>query len=61
MPRFDKTGPNGDGPKTGRGMGICNTDQKNINSKLDNPKDNNQNSKNKYIETNNNIAETDKR
>lgn len=23
MPRGDRTGPNGDGPKTGRGMGDC--------------------------------------
>jgi len=25
MPRFDGTGPNGQGPITGRGMGKCNT------------------------------------
>lgn len=24
MPRFDKTGPKGEGSKTGRGLGICN-------------------------------------
>ena len=23
MPQFDKTGPNGEGPATGRGLGIC--------------------------------------
>ena len=23
MPRFDKTGPMGKGPRTGRGMGLC--------------------------------------
>lgn len=23
MPRFDGTGPQGKGPKTGRGMGLC--------------------------------------
>ena len=23
MPRFDKTGPQGKGPKTGRGLGDC--------------------------------------
>lgn len=23
MPRFDKTGPQGNGPKTGRGLGHC--------------------------------------
>lgn len=23
MPRFDKTGPQGRGPRTGRGMGKC--------------------------------------
>ena len=25
MPRGDKTGPNGDGPRTGRGLGDCST------------------------------------
>lgn len=25
MPRFDGTGPNGLGPKTGRGLGNCDT------------------------------------
>ena len=25
MPRGDKTGPNGEGPKTGRGLGPCTT------------------------------------
>lgn len=25
MPRFDKTGPEGKGPMTGRGMGKCDT------------------------------------
>lgn len=24
MPRFNGTGPNGAGPRTGRGMGVCN-------------------------------------
>ena len=24
MPRFDGTGPNGQGPLTGKGMGVCN-------------------------------------
>jgi hypothetical protein len=24
MPRFDKTGPNGEGPMTGKGFGRCN-------------------------------------
>jgi len=27
MPRQDKTGPIGKGPKTGRGLGICNEDE----------------------------------
>jgi len=27
MPRFDGTGPQGKGPKTGRGMGNCNGDK----------------------------------
>jgi hypothetical protein len=26
MPRFDRTGPNGQGPMTGRGLGNCNPD-----------------------------------
>ncbi|HKK96399.1 MAG TPA: DUF5320 domain-containing protein [Anaerovoracaceae bacterium] len=26
MPRFDKTGPRGEGPMTGRGLGQCNPD-----------------------------------
>ena len=26
MPRFDKTGPEGKGPKTGRGLGNCTAD-----------------------------------
>ena len=25
MPNFDKTGPEGKGPNTGRGMGTCNS------------------------------------
>ncbi len=25
MPRGDKTGPLGEGPRTGRGLGVCNT------------------------------------
>ena len=29
MPNFDKTGPQGDGPNTGRGMGDCNDNQPN--------------------------------
>ncbi len=28
MPRFDRTGPEGKGAKTGRGMGKCNPDNK---------------------------------
>lgn len=27
MPRFDRTGPNGEGPRTGRGLGDCPTNQ----------------------------------
>ena len=27
MPGFDKTGPEGKGPRTGRGEGICGTDK----------------------------------
>jgi len=33
MPRFDGTGPNGKGPKTGRGLGNCNKNTKNGNVK----------------------------
>jgi hypothetical protein len=29
MPRFDKTGPDGKGPLTGRGLGKCNPNNKN--------------------------------
>ncbi len=28
MPRYDRTGPDGQGAKTGRGMGRCNPDNK---------------------------------
>ena len=28
MPRFDKTGPEGKGPRTGRGLGVCAPDEK---------------------------------
>ena len=28
MPRKDGTGPRGEGPKTGRGLGRCNSDRK---------------------------------
>jgi hypothetical protein len=31
MPRFNGTGPNGQGPMTGRGLGICNPDNVNPN------------------------------
>lgn len=31
MPRGDRTGPNGEGPMTGRRMGICATDNNNMN------------------------------
>ena len=34
MPRFDKTGPQGKGPKTGRGQGDCD-DKKSSQSKPD--------------------------
>ena len=29
MPKLDKTGPRGEGPKTGRGLGPCNNPQLN--------------------------------
>lgn len=29
MPRYDKTGPDGKGPRTGRGEGDCPPDKKN--------------------------------
>lgn len=34
MPFKDKTGPSGEGPKTGRGLGPCNPDEE---QKQDNP------------------------
>lgn len=34
MPRFDKTGPEGKGPKTGRGRGNCD-DEKSTQNKSD--------------------------
>ncbi|MDD4187599.1 MAG: DUF5320 domain-containing protein [Bacilli bacterium] len=36
MPRFNKTGPDGNGPRTGRKMGNCNLNQKDIENKLEN-------------------------
>ncbi len=32
MPNFDGTGPNGEGSKTGRGLGDC--DEKNVNKNI---------------------------
>jgi hypothetical protein len=32
MPRFDKTGPEGKGPMTGRGLGPCNPENKEDNT-----------------------------
>ena len=34
MPRLDGTGPEGKGPKTGRGIGNCNITQENIEKEL---------------------------
>ena len=37
MPRFDRTGPNGEGPRTGRGLGRCasnNVAQTNVNERV---------------------------
>jgi len=34
MPRFDKTGPEGTGPKTGRGLGKCGTSDSAIGEEL---------------------------
>ncbi len=34
MPGFDKTGPTGQGPKTGRGLGRCKSDQENITDEI---------------------------
>ncbi|MBN2635336.1 MAG: DUF5320 domain-containing protein [Prolixibacteraceae bacterium] len=34
MPGFDKTGPMGQGPKTGRGMGRCKNDNENPTDEL---------------------------
>ncbi|HOP65805.1 MAG TPA: DUF5320 domain-containing protein [Bacilli bacterium] len=33
MPKLDGTGPLGEGPKTGRGLGKCNPDTKNNDSR----------------------------
>jgi len=33
MPNQDGTGPNGKGPQTGRGLGKCNSDVKNLSQK----------------------------
>lgn len=32
MPGFDRTGPNGEGPRTGRGLGRCNGNRVEINN-----------------------------
>lgn len=40
MPRFDGTGPEGKGSKTGRGLGNCNTDKK-VSSDTNNTTDQN--------------------
>lgn len=56
MPRFDKTGPSGDGPRTGRGMGNCNSNQKRDENKLEDTENDNLNSANKtfYRDNSNN-------
>ena len=33
MPNFDKTGPRGEGPKTGRGLGNCEGTTKNTDNR----------------------------
>jgi len=33
MPRYDKTGPEGKGPMTGRGLGLCMEEKKKIDEK----------------------------
>jgi len=33
MPRLDRTGPNGEGPMTGRAMGKCNPNQEDVEDK----------------------------
>jgi hypothetical protein len=35
MPGFDRTGPNGQGPKTGRAMGKCNPKKQNVDTSED--------------------------
>ena len=35
MPRFDRTGPKGQGSRTGRGMGKCNPDNQKANEQVD--------------------------
>ena len=34
MPGFNRTGPEGKGPRTGRGLGRCNPDNKTTNEQL---------------------------
>ena len=49
MPRLDGTGPNGEGSKTGRGLGNCNPDQEKV-------KTNNEEQKNDHQSANQGIA-----
>ena len=42
MPRLDGTGPNGEGSKTGRGLGNCNPNQENVKTNNEEQKNNNQ-------------------
>ena len=38
MPRLDGTGPEGKGPKTGRGMGNCRSDEQDIDNQEELPR-----------------------
>lgn len=42
MPRLDGTGPNGEGSKTGRGLGNCNANQENVKTNNEEQKNDNQ-------------------
>jgi hypothetical protein len=42
MPRLNGTGPNGEGSKTGRGLGDCNSNQENVKTNNEEQKNDNQ-------------------
>lgn len=42
MPKLDRTGPNGNGPRTGRELGSCNTNQDTTKTNKENQQNGNQ-------------------